>query len=270
MKEAFSAIDSAIGDLDSCRRFLRRKQAQRVNASSEKAQVKATGFAWFNNHRKLLLSYLRAASIEDLDSNYEQLISSTDRSTLRSRYLTIIKETRNLLSGLRAAVVSHQATQPSPVGSSDQPPDISALVPDPSVQDAIVRRWIECTRCIEAGAPMAAVVMMGGLVEAFLLARVNRETNKAQIFTANKAPKDSKTNKTLPLKKWALRNFIDVAHEIGWLSRSARDVSEVLRDYRNYIHPYKELSHGVALGIGDARVIWEVAKSITYQVLSSI
>jgi hypothetical protein len=44
-------------------------------------------------------------------------------------------------------------------------------------------------------------------------------------------------------------------------------VGVVLRDYRNYIHPQKELSHGVTLVPDDAGVLWEVAKSISKQLL---
>jgi hypothetical protein len=113
---------------------------------------------------------------------------------------------------------------------------------------------------------MAATVMMGGLLEGLLLARVNKEPDPRPVFTAAGAPRD-KMGKTLALKDWTLRNFIDVAHELKWITVSARDVGVVLRDYRNYIHPQKELSHGIILEAGDASVLWEVAKSISRQLL---
>jgi hypothetical protein len=108
---------------------------------------------------------------------------------------------------------------------------------------------------------------MGGLLEALLLARVNAEPNKAAVFTAKGAPKEKATGKALPLKEWMLRAYLDVAHELGWISQSAKDVGEVLRDYRNYIHPYKELSHGVVLTTDDAAVLWDVAQSIAKQLV---
>lgn len=67
------------------------------------------------------------------------------------------------------------------------------------MQAILQRRWTECVICIAHGAPLAATVMIGGLLEGLLLARINRENNKAPIFTAAAAPKD-KQNKTLPLK----------------------------------------------------------------------
>jgi hypothetical protein len=51
--------------------------------------------------------------------------------------------------------------------------------------------------------------------------------------------------------------------------KTAKDVGAVLRDYRNYIHPQKQLSHGVHLKLDDARLFWEVSKSISRQVIDS-
>ena len=65
------------------------------------------------------------------------------------------------------------------------------------------------------------------------------------MFTPSKAPKD-KAGKPKPLKEWGLKDYLDVANELGWIRQSAKDVGQVLRDYRNYLHPEKELSHGVS------------------------
>jgi len=62
------------------------------------------------------------------------------------------------------------------------------------------------------------------------------------VFSAAAAPLDKKTGKALQLKEWGLRNYLDVAYELGWITRTTKDVGEVMRDYRNYIHPQKELS----------------------------
>jgi hypothetical protein len=101
-----------------------------------------------------------------------------------------------------------------------------------------------------------------------LLGRVNRETNKAPIFQAKSAPKD-KNGQPKALTHWNLKNYIDLAHELGWISASAKDVGEVLRDYRNHIHPFKQLSHAINLTNDDALLLWEVSKAVTRQVISS-
>ena len=110
---------------------------------------------------------------------------------------------------------------------------------------------------------------MGGQLEALLLARVNRESDQAPIFKARTAPKN-KAGQTRPLNEWMLNNYIEVAHELGWISVSARDVGAVLRDYRNYVHPFKQLSHGVHLTYADAALLWEITKNILRQVLANV
>ncbi len=134
------------------------------------------------------------------------------------------------------------------------------------MQALLTARWDECVKCLRAGAPLAATVMMGGLLEALLLARINLELDKTPIFKAAAAPKDDQ-QRTRPLKEWALKNYIEVAHDVGWITVSAKDVSEVLRDYRNYIHPSKQYSHNVVLSLDDAAILWEVAKAIARQIL---
>src|SRR5262249_792817 len=145
-------------------------------------------------------------------------------------------------------------------------PDFSPLVSDQKMQTILKRRWEECVACLNSGAPLSATVMMGGLVEGLLLARINTEPNKAAIFTAKAAPRDP-AGKTLLLKEWMLKSFLDVAHELGWISNSAKDVGSVLREYRNFIHPQKEFTHGVNLEANDARMFWDVCKNISREVI---
>lgn len=129
------------------------------------------------------------------------------------------------------------------------------------MQEVLARHWTECVLCLKVGAPLAATVMMGGLLEGLLLAKINSVPDKSSVFTAANAPRD-RHGHTLPLPQWTLRNYIDVAHELHWISRSARDIGAVLRDYRNYVHPQKELSHGIRLSEQDATLWWEVSKLI--------
>jgi len=135
------------------------------------------------------------------------------------------------------------------------------------MQIILTKRLQECSVCVKSGAPLAATVMMGGLLEGRLLAKINQLSNKASVFSAATKPMDPKTGKALQLKEWTVKNYIDVAHELGWITKTTKAIGEVVRDYRNFIHPQKELSHGIVLEAGDAQMVWEVAKSITLQLL---
>ena len=69
------------------------------------------------------------------------------------------------------------------------------------------------------------------------------------------------------LLEWRLKDYIDVAHEMGWISQTGKDVGHVLRDYRNFIHPYKEFSNNINLSKSDAHILWDVTKSICRQLI---
>src|SRR5262249_7683631 len=152
----------------------------------------------------------------------------------------ILKTAKDALIAARAVIMlgpDPQATIPLEI-----PPDFSSLAADDKMKEILSRRWYECQRCIKAGAHLAATVMMGGLLEALFVARANRLDDKAPLFKATATPIDAKTKKPLALTEWTLRPYIDVGSELGWITRSGKDVAAVLRDYRNYVHPEKERS----------------------------
>ena len=62
----------------------------------------------------------------------------------------------------------------------------------------------------------------------------------------------------------------DVANELRWIRQSAKDVGQVLRDYRNYIHPEKELSHGVTVDGQDTAMFVKAFCSIAGQIIASV
>ena len=236
-----------------------------MRSSSEKKLVKANCLAWFNNYRPVIRQTVADDLLQDTDDQYKEILSGIDHATSRARYDELLKQLRGRVSEIRGYTVTPQATaQPT----TDAPPSFSALVSDPAMQDILGRRWLECAKCVSADAPLAATVMMGGLLEALLLARVHHEQNKRPIFQAVSSPKEKGSGKTLPLQEWTLRHYIDVAHELGWITASAKDVGAVVRDYRNYIHPHKELTHGAQLKGEDARLFWEISKNIARQVLN--
>ena len=266
MNQIDEAIYSAIREAQTLRNRTRKKRTNQVQGT-ERDIIRATSLAWFNNHRKQLLSAFLTDELSELDGLYTFLIQASHRAVLRSKYIATLKNIGDSLVKLRANNLVRLSAPPLPLApSADTYPDFPKLITDAAMQDILKRRWLECTSCIAANAPLAATVMMGGLLEGLLLARVNRETDKKPVFTAAAAPKD-KHGKTLPLKEWTLQHYIDVAHELKWISATAKDIGVVLRDYRNYIHPHKEVTHGISLNKNDAMLLWEISKSITRQLL---
>ena len=264
MNEGQDALDDAIKRCDFLRKLLQKKTTKQVRGEEERDTIKATCLAWFNNQRPKIACQLDARELDAATTTYNALLKASDRAGSRSRYQRSLKKLRAELLDIRS---KQMLASPEAGTTADAPPSFATLIPDPRMQGVLVRRWDECVTCLRAPAPMAATVMMGGLLEGLLLARINREPNQQPVFTAKGAPRDRKTGNPLPLKDWGLKNYIDVAHELQWISQSAKDVGVVLRDYRNFIHPQKELSHGIVLKSDDASILWEVAKSISRQLL---
>lgn len=260
------AVDLALSEVDTLRKVLRKNPTGQVRAADECAHAKATALAWFNAHRIRVAGNVNPSMTESIDALYRKILEASARSSSRATYYSVLKDLRESLIALRSDGVSKLVARPV---TPDDPPAFDSLISDAKMQGIIAARWIECVKCINADAPLAATVMMGGLLEALLLARVNRETSKAPIFQSKLAPLDRQNNPK-PLNEWGLKNYIDVAHELNWITVSAKDVGEVLRDYRNYVHPTKQLSHNIRLVKDDAILLWEVSKAVTRQLLKSV
>jgi hypothetical protein len=269
MTDGQKIIESALAEAESLRKVIGGLASAQVKSADYKQIIKATALAWFNSHRPTLIGLLSEDDIKPLDDLYRGLLTSSTRATLRSKYVSALKSIKKSLGALQSDRVLALSQVPAvSLGStSDTAPSFSSLVSDVKMQSILTRRWDECAICVTSNAPLAATVMMGGLLEGLLLAKINQLADKAPVFGAIAAPKDMKTGKTLQLKEWGLKNYIDVAHELTWITKTTKDIGEVLRDYRNYIHPQKEYSHGIVLVAADAQMLWEVAKSITLQLL---
>jgi len=267
MNQVQNALDSAISEADRLRQALKRGNGKQVKLTEERAIAKSTALAWFNTHRQVIAAGLGDQKIGEIDQRYNLLLKFSEKSTTRSKYDEILKKIRKTLIDFQAANIVAIANSASP-SSTDKPPDFSALVSDTEMRAILIRRWEECAICVHARASLAATVMMGGLLETLLLTRVHQFSDKAKIFRATTAPKD-KAGKPLPLGDWTLRNYIDVAHELKWITQTEKDLGVVLRDYRNYIHPFKELSHGIKLEPNDSMILWELSKNISRQLLGT-
>lgn len=271
MNYADEAIHAAINEARTLRERIRKKDSLQVRGP-ERDIIRATALAWFNNHRKSLMTIFSESDLSEIDKAYQVVLLASHKDSVRSKYVSILKTISTLLADVRATNVVQLSAAPrtAPASASeDLPPDFAQLVKDQQMKTLLEKRWTECNLCVQAGAPLATIVMVGGFLEALLLGRIHREANKAPVYTAAAAPRDS-AGKTRILNEWTLQNYIDVAHELKWITVTTRDVGDILRDYRNYIHPYKELSKQVSLTSSDAALLWVIGKTIARQILSSV
>jgi len=266
MAESVDPIEASLREVEQARQRVARIRVRQVAATNERDYLKSVAYSWFRSHRPALTTALSDEVMNAVDAALRRVLEATARSSSKTTYLLALREAKGALAKLRgtALIPSRSAAV-----SQEAPPDFSALASDALMKAILERRWQECQGCINANAPLAATVMMGGLLEALFVARANLMANKAPLFRAKSTPIDGKTKKPLALTEWTLRPYIDVGAELGWITSSGKDVAAVLRDYRNYIHPEKERSHGVVLNEHDSAMFWEVTKNLVRQLLAS-
>lgn len=264
MPDPYADLDDLVREVDKALTVLKKIKTAQVRNAEHRDFFRATALSWFQRRRSAVAQETPAEVIDAIDIPYRTILNATDKNSSKNTYLGAAKLAKKTLIEARTRALVPRPT----VRTADSAPSFAPLAADPGMQTILERRWDECRRCIEAGAPLAATVMMGGLLEALLVARANMLSDKSKLFKASATPLDPKTKKPLDLRQWMLGPYIDVGHELKWISSSAKNVAVILRDYRNYIHPEKERAHGVALSSDDAAMFWEVTKTLSRELLA--
>jgi hypothetical protein len=140
---------------------------------------------------------------------------------------------------------------------------ISSLKIDGTVSTILESRIKEIKQCMKANAPLAVVFLCGSVLEGLLLGVA---TGNMRAFNEDKAtPKDS-TGKPKQFHEWTLANFIDVAGNTGHLGLDVKKHSHSLRDFRNYIHPYQQMSSRFTPDMHTAKIGWQVLKAAIHDI----
>jgi len=116
---------------------------------------------------------------------------------------------------------------------------LSGLKIDPNLLPILEARFAEAKSCLRAQAPLATIFHCGSILEGLLLGLAC--TQPQQFNQAPSSPKDQ-AGKVKPFHDWSLAQFIDVACELGHLKLDVKKFSHALRDFRNYIHPFQQMS----------------------------
>lgn len=148
------------------------------------------------------------------------------------------------------------------------PPDVTKLTSSlPDLKDSIGRRWREAQKCAHIGCYTSAIIMMGSVLEALLLARAT--SAPAVAYQSAKSPKD-KAGKSPALQDWTLSALIDVAVDVGWLKSDRGKFSHALRESRNVVHPWVEVTTRANFDDATCKTSWEVLKASVDDLLRSV
>lgn len=137
-------------------------------------------------------------------------------------------------------------------------PNIGKLPIAALVVPVIEKRLEEARVALKAGANLSVIILCGSVLEAVLLGAAQKQP--AKFNNAKASPKDN-AGSVKKHHEWSLAQFIDVACEIGLLKPDVKKFSHGLRDFRNYIHPYQQLSTGFTPDQHKAKVCFQVLKA---------
>jgi hypothetical protein len=130
---------------------------------------------------------------------------------------------------------------------------------DSSVINILNSRISEINNSIKTKSALSCIILCGSVLEGILLGVASskaKEFNQCEI-----SPKNRDTQKVLQFNDWTLSNFIDVSYKLGFLGLDVKKYSHSLRDFRNYIHPYEQMSSGFNPDIETAKISWQVLRA---------
>lgn len=139
------------------------------------------------------------------------------------------------------------------------PPDFNKLRLEPAIAEILRSRWAEADRCVKAEAHLAAIIIMGSLLEGLLLAVLQQKPRQAN--TSSATPKDPVTGKPKLFHEWSLSEMIDVAHVEKWVDLDVKRFSHALREFRNLIHPYQQMVLRVSPDEDTVKICWLVVQA---------
>lgn len=137
-------------------------------------------------------------------------------------------------------------------------PSISKLPVEAQVIPIIESRLAEARKTMGASAYLSTIFLCGSVLEAVLLGAAQKEP--ARFNRASASPKAG-DGSVKPFHEWSLAQFIDVACELDLLKPDVKKFSHGLRDFRNYIHPYEQMSSGFTPDHHTAKLCFQVLKA---------
>lgn len=139
---------------------------------------------------------------------------------------------------------------------------IDKLGLDPVITDILKQRLEEIRRCLNARAPLAVIFLCGSTLEGILLGIAclqPKAFNQSRV-----SPKDP-TGKVKSFPDWTLSDLINVARDLSLVGEDVKKFSHALRDFRNYIHPYEQMSSKFNPDGHTAKICWQVLQAALTQ-----
>lgn len=157
------------------------------------------------------------------------------------KVVSSLEKTKGLL--IEAEVISNTK-------SSSLPEQTWDFVQNEELRLLLSRDYQELGLLVAIGARKSALVLCGSIIEALLVATLKQnEAAALDSYSAlsTRSRSSSRISNIPPIEDWKLWELISVAGEMGELDSDTKRQADILRDYRNLIHPLVEIRRGTQL-----------------------
>ena len=132
-------------------------------------------------------------------------------------------------------------------------------IEDEDMKGIIFRDLKECAIAVVSGQDKTATIMCGSIIEALLMLKIKAQgIAKYDISEISKSSKASK----YPLIEMGLNELLFVAEKLNIIAKNSFHLGHYIRDYRNVVHPAKEIRMKEEISHSNVLTMWSVLKRI--------
>lgn len=129
------------------------------------------------------------------------------------------------------------------------------FIDNAKLQVQLMEDWHEALIVHQAGGWKSCVVLCGGILEGMLLGVLGRNEEKAL-----DAYRRLRRKSPPELTRWDLMDLVEVAKETGILGKGAVHLTHALREFRNLIHPGRQMREGMSVTEEEANIAVNAVK----------
>lgn len=152
------------------------------------------------------------------------------------------------------------------IGYTDKFRHILFSIKDDNMRDIIQRDVWECALAIVFGQNKAATILSGSIIESLLILKLKEKG--IEKYDISEIKKGS-TASNFPIEKMGLNELLYVADKNKTIDKNNYHLGHYIRDYRNIVHPAKELKMNENLNHETVITMWNILKRLVFDLYST-
>lgn len=199
---------------------------------------------------KALRCYEKAHTLSPKDDLYKNNMQSTKEAIQRQREAEIFEV---------AELISIDTLED--IGYTTELCQKVLQIADADMRDIIQRDLRECAVAVVAKQDKLATIMCGSIVEALLMQRIVEQGFLKYDISAISS---SKRASSYPASEMGLNELLYVADKEKILNKNSYHLGHYIRDYRNVVHPAKEIRMKEDVSHENVTTMWSVLMRLIY------